>query len=129
MTDKNLNKRNPWSRRWERPISSYENSGSLVGSSGINNTLSGVKYFIPSGKDYKFDRLDMKFSTSETKVVSLSIINDQNPWIHHASESNCLRISLIDEESNYVITKYDPLKLEITAATGYCWYKLYVEEI
>jgi len=128
MTDR-IRKR-PYSRQWSRLISTKEGSGSLVATSGIDIAFTGSNYFVPSGRDYRFDRLDLYFSTSESKRVTLSISNSQHPYIYHASENNCVRLSLQDETTNWIIEKNDPLRLEVDiATTGYCWYKLYVEEV
>lgn len=118
--------RRPYARQWSRLVSTYEGSGSLVAGSSIDVAFTGSKYFPPSGKNYRFSRADIYFSMSDTKRVILSISNSQKPWIHHASESNINRLTVEDDAANWMIEKYDPLRLRVdNCATGYCWYKLY----
>jgi len=123
--------RKPWARQWSRFTYIFEGSACINAGSTVDVATTGSKFPGISGYNYSFQRADLYFSASDVRVIDLSVSGNsanRHGVIFHGSES-AKHITLGAGSQDWVINRYDPIRLKVTAASGYAHWKIYNEAI
>ncbi len=120
--------RKPWARQWSRWISQMDGSGCINAASTIQVATSGTNYPM-SGYDYRFVRADLYFTKTDSRTIKISVSSaDMAAYIYNTT-TGAQHISVESDNQDWVIKKYDPVVLDIGAASGVAHYKIYTEII
>ena len=123
--------RKPWARQWSRFTHIFEGSACINAASTVDVDTTGSNFPSVSGYNYNFQRADFYFSATDARVIDLSVSGNsanRHGIIFHSSES-AQHVTVGADAQDWVVNRYDPIRLKVSAASGFAHWKIYNEEI
>lgn len=120
--------RKPWARQWSRFAHFQTGSGCINAASTVDISLTGSK-FPATGLNYSFQRCDLRFSATDTRTVDIDISGTMGMYSLYHDGSNSNTALIVEGGSDFMVERYDAIRLRIGAASGHAYYKIITEEI